>query len=218
MNKRNLVAGDIKNSTSHRKNKGFTIVELIIIIVIIGLLVAISVVSYRQVTKGANDDQRKADIAVFQNELEKFYSENGVYPPGCPDSTCTTSFLTNNTSSSMFVPSMTITTMKTILPGINVEFGDPLSPTKTTPLMLRSNAQKEYYYFGGTINVNLSASSVSYAANANFPCTVQSALSPGQVGSYVVGYFSEVTNAWVVKAGRHGVPMVVNAPCVVIKS
>ena len=46
----------------NKKNKGFTIIELLIVIVIIGILVAITAVSYTGVTNGANtaDAQTKA--------------------------------------------------------------------------------------------------------------------------------------------------------------
>ena len=45
-----------------RLNKGFTIIELLIVIVIIGILVAITAVSYTGITNGANtaDAQTKA--------------------------------------------------------------------------------------------------------------------------------------------------------------
>ena len=45
-----------------RINKGFTIIELLIVIVIIGILVAITAVSYTGITNGANtaDAQTKA--------------------------------------------------------------------------------------------------------------------------------------------------------------
>ena len=46
----------------NKKNKGFTIIELLIVIVIIGILVAITAVSYTGITNGANtaDAQTKA--------------------------------------------------------------------------------------------------------------------------------------------------------------
>ena len=46
----------------NKKNNGFTIIELLIVIVIIGILVAITAVSYTGITNGANtaDAQTKA--------------------------------------------------------------------------------------------------------------------------------------------------------------
>ena len=54
-------------------------------------------------------------------------------------------------------------------------------------------------------------------------CHVNSGLAAGQVGSYVLGYFSELKNQWVLKAGINGYQMTITSGnaadgCVIIKS
>jgi prepilin-type N-terminal cleavage/methylation domain-containing protein len=197
--------------------RGFTIVELIVVIAVIGILASISIVSYTQVQQRSRDSQRQSDMTVLQNELEKFYDTNGVYPPGCPLASCSTTLLTDNTASAIINPTTTVTSMKGILPGIPSTFGDPRAAS-TTPIMDTTTTLKEYFYYGGTVNYRASASSASYGGSASFPCTIQSALNPGDVGSYVIGYYSESTAQWVLASGKHGVPSTVTAGGCVINS
>ena len=55
---------------SSNKTKGFTLVELLIVIVVIAILAAISIVAYNGVTNKARDDERaKASIYTSCAEL-----------------------------------------------------------------------------------------------------------------------------------------------------
>lgn len=62
------------------KRTGFTIVELLIVIVVIAILAAISVVAYNGIQARSQDAKRLADVASIQKALEFYKSENGVYP------------------------------------------------------------------------------------------------------------------------------------------
>lgn len=61
--------------------RGFTIVELLIVIVVIGILVAITIVAYNGVQARARDTKRLSDIAAIQQALELYHVDHGVYPP-----------------------------------------------------------------------------------------------------------------------------------------
>jgi prepilin-type N-terminal cleavage/methylation domain-containing protein len=66
---------------SFKKNdKGFTIVELLIVIVAIGILVLLVVTTYSGIQAKARNSKRQSDIATIQTQLEAFYSQNGYYP------------------------------------------------------------------------------------------------------------------------------------------
>ena len=190
---------------------GFTVIELVVVIGVISLIAAMTTITYLQSQKEARDSERSADMAVITNALEKFYQQNGEYPPGCPDTSCTSTLLTANTSSAILTPNTTLTTLTSIMPTVKGNFGDPQSPNKTLPLKQRVLAESKYYYFGGTVNYTASSASLSYASHANFPCTIQSSLPAGSVGSYVIGYFSESTNQWVLTGGRNGTQMTVTS-------
>lgn len=59
---------------------GFTIVELLIVIVVIGILAAISIVAYNNVQKNARDNARAQAVSQIQKALEMYRAEYGRYP------------------------------------------------------------------------------------------------------------------------------------------
>ncbi len=63
-----------------QESGGFTIVELLIVIVVIGILAAITIVAYNGIQTRARDTDRANDVATIQKKLELFYVENGYYP------------------------------------------------------------------------------------------------------------------------------------------
>ena len=60
---------------------GFTIVELLIVIVVIAILAAISIVAYNGIQARARDSQRTQDMASIMKALELYKIDNGAYPP-----------------------------------------------------------------------------------------------------------------------------------------
>lgn len=63
-----------------RRYQGFTIVELLIVIVVIAILAAISVVVYNGISARANDARRASDIKTVVRLIEAYNAENGNYP------------------------------------------------------------------------------------------------------------------------------------------
>lgn len=64
--------------------RGFTIVELLIVIVVIAILAAITVVAYNGIQSRARDTQRVSDISTFLKGLENYRTINGAYPAATP--------------------------------------------------------------------------------------------------------------------------------------
>jgi prepilin-type N-terminal cleavage/methylation domain-containing protein len=63
-----------------KRNQGFTIVELLIVIVVIGILALLVITTYSGIQQKARNSQRQTDIATTQTQLEAFFSQNGYYP------------------------------------------------------------------------------------------------------------------------------------------
>ena len=71
------------------KQKGFSLIELLVVIVIIGILASIIVVSASQARKNARNAKRLVDIRNYANAFEMALDENGEYPyPGDMDHHC----------------------------------------------------------------------------------------------------------------------------------
>lgn len=60
--------------------KGFTIVELLIVIVVIGILAALVLNTFSGVQRRARDTERQTDINSIATQLEVYYNDNGKYP------------------------------------------------------------------------------------------------------------------------------------------
>lgn len=59
---------------------GFTIVELLIVIVVIAILAAIGVVAYNGIQSRTNDAAVQSDLRNLAMKIEEYYAVNGVYP------------------------------------------------------------------------------------------------------------------------------------------
>lgn len=69
-------------STLTRGRQGFSLIELLVVISIIGVLITFSIANYTQLRRSARDAQRKSDLKTLQSALELFY--NSPPPPSGP--------------------------------------------------------------------------------------------------------------------------------------
>lgn len=63
-----------------KNNKGFTIVELLIVIVVIGILALLVITTYSGIQAKARNSKRQNDIQAIQTQLEAYFTEQGHYP------------------------------------------------------------------------------------------------------------------------------------------
>ncbi len=72
------------NKGNMKKNKGFSLLELLVVISIIGILISLGVASFSTAQKKSRDARRKADIKAMQDGFEQYYAvNNGSYGATC---------------------------------------------------------------------------------------------------------------------------------------
>lgn len=92
-----------------KNNQGFTIVELLVVIVVIGILAAITIVSYNGITARANTASAQTAAQGVIQKIEIYNAERGKYPYATTD-------LTTDTTTPYFVPSSIAFTLSTTQP------------------------------------------------------------------------------------------------------
>lgn len=63
-----------------QKQSGFTIVELLIVIVIIGILAGLVITTFVGIQQRARNSERQTDINSVSSQLEAYFAKNSGYP------------------------------------------------------------------------------------------------------------------------------------------
>jgi len=93
-----------------RRIKGFTLIELMIVVAIVGILAAIAVPKFADLVRKANEGATKGNLGAIRSAVTIYYAEqSGVFPNSTADGTDTTpgalgfTLVTNN---GMFISKM----------------------------------------------------------------------------------------------------------------
>jgi prepilin-type N-terminal cleavage/methylation domain-containing protein len=70
----------MKDKKIKLNKKGFTLVELLVVISIIGILSVVSLASFMRVQIKARDAQRKSDLDAVSKALMMYYNDYGTFP------------------------------------------------------------------------------------------------------------------------------------------
>lgn len=62
-----------------KRNHGFTLIELMIVVAVIGILAAIAYPSYVESVRKSNRADAKSTMLQVANQEERYYTENNVY-------------------------------------------------------------------------------------------------------------------------------------------
>lgn len=68
-----------------KSTSGFTIVELIVIVVVIGIIATIAIISYNGIQQATLNEQRGAELSGWKATYEKYKAANGQYPQMAAD-------------------------------------------------------------------------------------------------------------------------------------
>ena len=148
-----------------KRQSGFTIVELLIVIVVIGILAALVITTYGGIQSKARNSKRQVDLQSLQTQFEAFFSQNGFYPSNADINT----------------PAWRATNMKSL---DVIAMADPLNANQSTPTLKITTStisDKQYSY----VVLNSSAAScegldtscASYTLTAPYEGTVSGATS-----------------------------------------
>ena len=65
------------------KTSGFSLLELLVAIALVGILSAAGLSSFINTQRVARNSKRTADVKAIQGAMESYFSANGSYPAGC---------------------------------------------------------------------------------------------------------------------------------------
>jgi prepilin-type N-terminal cleavage/methylation domain-containing protein len=68
--------------------KGFTLMELMIVIAIISFLMILALISVRGQLSKSYDARRKSDLATIKRATEEYFNDHGCYPPAAALAVC----------------------------------------------------------------------------------------------------------------------------------
>jgi prepilin-type N-terminal cleavage/methylation domain-containing protein len=139
-----------------KSTSGFTIIELIVVIIVIGIIAAIVIISYNGIQTATLNQQRGAEILGWRASFEKYKAANGEYPAmanggyclgvGFPDGKCR-----DYASSTNHYFESNSTTLMTALANY-----DPPAAETRTPVTTSSGASVGPYVDFATSTISLS--------------------------------------------------------------
>lgn len=110
---------------SLRDRRGFTILELMVVMTIIVTLATIGMVQYRQSVQFARESVLKDDLFKLRDAIDQYYADKNQYPPTLDDLVSSGYIralpkdpITNSTSSWQAVPSEPDPNNPSIAPGV----------------------------------------------------------------------------------------------------
>jgi general secretion pathway protein G len=118
-----------------RDARGFTIIELMVVMTIIVTLATIAMVQYRQSVQFAKESVLKDDLFKMRDAIDQYYADKNQYPPTLDD-LVTAGYIralpkdpiTNSTSTWQAVPAEPDPSSPSIAPGIyDVKSGSELT-------------------------------------------------------------------------------------------
>ncbi len=70
----------MKMNKQKLSSQGFTIVELLIVVIVIGILAGLIVTTFSDFRRKSRNSERQNDIKFVQQAVENYYAQNETYP------------------------------------------------------------------------------------------------------------------------------------------
>lgn len=119
----------------HSGERGFTIIELMVVMTIIVTLATIGMVQYRQSVQFAKESVLKDDLFKLRDAIDQYYADKNQYPPSLEDLVSSGYVraipkdpITNSTTSWQAVPAEPDPNNPSVAPGVyDVKSGSDLA-------------------------------------------------------------------------------------------
>ena len=200
-----------------RQATGFTVIELAVIIVVIGILATIILVVYNRAQSDARDSKRANDARVIDAALNKYFDANGMYPSGCGGTSCGGLSYPMQVPNTDIISTQTTQTQLATMLGTNVaQVRDPKS-SDARPFIGAGNsidnATPGYIYRGAqSLNPSFSGSTTQPLIQlgeqgSSRSCSLSVTLvstPPLDTSSYTFAYYEEGSKSWQIQFGDKG--------------
>jgi prepilin-type N-terminal cleavage/methylation domain-containing protein len=100
-----------------KKNLGFTLIEIIIAVTIVGVVFGVVISSAAAIQRSGRNTQRQSDLTALQSALQQYYADQHFYPQNPVDLTDLTELTSN--------------------------LGNPIAPAPSNPSIYLKNIPKE---------------------------------------------------------------------------
>ena len=160
-----------------KSKSGFTVVEMLTVVVVIALLVSIVSFTYRAYFDNSRDVKRNADVRVLDAAMTRYFRQNGNYPVTCWDNS---TFGVNCSSVSApytggsydaIAPSSTLATLKQFMPSLQNDFGDPRRQATAKINLVTANVVQPGAYFLLSPDITTGSGSITFRGpSGNFTC------------------------------------------------
>lgn len=180
-----------------KNNRGFSIPELLVVIVVIGILAGLVIVNFSGIQPRARDSERQTDIETLATHLENTFQREGQYPS---TATMTGSASTVQAALKDLQPSTLAA------PGVAVGTNSVVSFTAAPPVGL-TGAQYGYW---------TPSASASCTANYTLNCATFVLVYIKEADSthvYVCGRGANINNTKAIFPGPNGMPSFQDAWC-----
>ncbi|MES2876429.1 MAG: prepilin-type N-terminal cleavage/methylation domain-containing protein [Patescibacteria group bacterium] len=184
--------------------RGFTLVELLVVITILAILIGLSVAGVRTYQNRASDSQMRSMANIVASAAERYHSENNEYPSGtlvfgsAPTNSPPASYQTASTRLEIPMSSFTNTNAKLV----------PCEgPVCSVPTPSPDKERVYYLTKSATESASIRTYTINTSCNYTFPSTETNG------ASFLVVYYSNEQAKWLISRGAQGGATAPASPC-----
>lgn len=180
-------------------NRGFTIVELIVVLIVLSILVGLSIAGVQGRLNSGYDSQRKAIAAAASASLERYYKTNNEYPSaselgGTPTATPPSNYSLASSKLGMSASAFTADSFVFV-------------PCNAGPYCSKGYLNKDYIYYA--TRYNQTDTGTTYGVTVPVGTTAAEcmySMPTADVGSlvYLLMFWSDENEAWQVAKSNNG--------------